>query len=84
MNTNCKQFSISYDTLALSIRRIYARMTNLQDPLKTDNQKLVDIQIGQWDGTADLYKFYKGDVVTKTNGLWQVTDKYKKYHLTTM
>jgi|GEM_PF-2589382 len=83
-NINCKLFSISYDTATLAIRHMYARMTNLQDPARTDNEKLVDINITEWNDRGDLDKFYKKDIIARANGTWKVTDKYKDYQLTTL
>jgi len=84
-NINCKQFSISFDTLNLTITHMYARMTNVQDPLRTDNEKVVDIAITEWTNKADLDKaFVKGNILKSEDGRWKAVNKYKNYSLTTM
>lgn len=84
-NMNCKQFSITYDTLQLQVKHMTARMTNIQAPLRHDNEKIVDISIMEWTSTADINQVYsKGDVVKQVAGNWQPVNKYKSYQVTRM
>jgi len=81
----CKQYSITFDKRTLRIRRLYARLTNLQNPSSADNDEIVDVSINRWDHTADLTEFLMpGSIIKNTNGRWTLKSEYKGYRLIDM
>ncbi len=82
---SCKQYSVSFDTLNMQINRIYARLTNLNEPLRKDNEKIVDVRITEWNNIADLKKYRLGtSVVKKQNNEWKAIDAFADYQLIKM
>lgn len=81
----CKQYAISFDKRTLRIRRLYVRLTNPQDPSRTDNEEIVDVSINRWDHKADLSEFHTAsNIIKNVNGRWVVKSEYKNYRLINM
>lgn len=78
----CKEYSISIDTLTGMPSRFYTRLTNLDDPLRTDNEKIVDIRIKKWD-SAKLIDEYTNieSRLTKEKDGWIATGKFESYEV---
>jgi len=84
-NINCKQFSVSFDTAAMEITHLYARMTNLEYPSEKDKEKIVDITLSAWNAKGDPDKYFKRqDIVYREHGKWKTAERYKNYNLTVL
>ncbi len=82
---SCKQYSISLKKNSMTIKRLYMRLTNFYEPLKTDNEKVVDVSISEWDDAADISKYLTKDkVVIQGNGGWKTVSGFKNYQLIKM
>jgi hypothetical protein len=82
---SCKQYTISFDKRTMAIKRLYMRLSDFNEPLRTDNEKVVDVSIAEWDGNADLTKYpSKGDIVKNVNGGWKAVDAFKNYQIVKM
>jgi len=82
---SCKQYSVSFNRHNMKIRRLYMRLSNPVDPLRTDNEKIVDVSISKWDSTADLSKYLsKNRVIKNINGGWKTVNEFKNYQLIKM
>jgi len=81
----CKQYALSFDKRNMKINKLYMRLTNINDPLRTDNEKIISATISRWDDTADLGAFLTaGKVVNNIKGRWVLTGEFKNYQLISM
>lgn len=82
---SCKQYAITFDQRNMKIKRLYLRLSNLSDPLRTDNEKIISVSITKWTKTAVLSKYLtKEQVIQSVRGEWETTDEFKQYRLTKM
>jgi hypothetical protein len=82
---SCKEYAITFNRHNMRIKRLYMRLTNFNDPLRTDNEKIVDVTISQWNNKADMTKNLSANSVVKSvNGKWMTLNGYKIYRLITM
>ena len=82
---SCKLYAVTFDTRSLKINRLRMRLTNQSDPLRTDNEKTVDVSISQWDSYADLSKYLtKNKVVRNAGKRWETVNEFKNYRLVKM
>ena len=81
-NLNCKEYSVSFDTLDLKIKRVYARLTNPHEPSRTDNEKVLDFRVGEWTEKADIEKYlYKRNIINKKGDDWALSKGYEDYEI---
>lgn len=82
---SCKLYAVTFDTRSLKINRLRMRLTNQNDPLRTDNEKTVEVRISQWDNSADLSKYLtKSKVVKNVGKRWEAVNEFKNYRLVKM
>jgi hypothetical protein len=82
---SCKQYSITFNRQTLKIKKLFMRLTNFSDPLRTDNEKTVNVNITRWDNGADITKYLsKNNVVKNINGGWKTVSEFKNYQLIKM
>jgi hypothetical protein len=82
---SCKQYAITFDKRNMKIKRLYLRLSNLSDPLRTDNEKIVSVSITEWTKTAVLSKYLtKDQVIRIVRGEWATTSEFKQYRLIKM
>jgi hypothetical protein len=82
---SCKQYSITFNRHTLKIKKLHMRLSNLNDPLRTDNEKIVDVNINQWENTADITKYLtKNSVIRNVGGKWEIVNAFKNYRLIKM
>ncbi len=81
----CKQYSVTFDTAGMKIDRIYMRLTNIQDPLRKDNEKIVDMKISRWESTTDFEKYgFEGRVLEHHGNVIKPIAEYSTYRLIRM
>lgn len=82
---SCKQYAIMFDRRSMKIKKLYLRLSNLSDPLRTDNEKIISVSITEWTKTAVLSKYLmKEQVIRSVRGEWETTAPFKQYRLTKM
>jgi hypothetical protein len=82
---SCKQYSLTFGKRDMKIKSLYLRLSNPQDPLRTDNEKIVNVRISEWDGSAELTKYLsKNNVIKNVNGRWKTVEGFKNYELIKM
>ena len=82
---SCKQYSLTFNKHSMQIKRLYMRLSNFNDPLRTDNEKIVDVAISRWDASADISKYpTKNSVIKNVNGDWKTAEGFKNYRLIKM
>jgi hypothetical protein len=78
----CKQYTVSFDTVDMQIRHVYARLTNFQDPLNKNKEKIFSVDLSEWDAKALMDSYPStASVVKRQDGVWSKTNKYKDYEL---
>ncbi|WP_214073228.1 hypothetical protein [Mucilaginibacter sp. dw_454] len=78
----CKQYALTFNRRNMKIKRLYMRLSNFNDPLRTGNEKIVDVSINTWDNTADVTRYLsKNNVIEHVNGTWKTTKEFKDYQL---
>jgi hypothetical protein len=81
-HASCKEYSVSIDTVNNMPVRFYTRLTNLDDPLRTDNEKVIDIRIKKWGNTALIEKYTStATKLLKLNGQWKAIGDYAGYEI---
>lgn len=81
-HVSCKQYSVTFDTLNLKMKRIYVRLSNAQEPLRKDNEQVIDVSVSRWDDTADIRKYVsKAGIVKRVGEEWKLAEKYADYNL---
>jgi hypothetical protein len=76
----CKEYSLTYDAGTLMPSRIYTRLTNFDDPLKTNNEKVIDIRVTNWNTKLHMSNYAQVKaIVSKVDGEWKATGKYEGY-----
>jgi hypothetical protein len=85
-HVSCKQYSIEFDRRTFRIKSLRLRLTNLSDPLKTDNEKIVEVRISNWEHKADLGHYLTKNKVIKKDGIGRIVlaDAFKEYRLIKM
>lgn len=82
---SCKQYSLTFNKQSMRIKRLFMRLSNFDYPLKTDNEKVVEVSISQWIKSADLSKYpSKNSVLKDVNGEWRTANAYKNYRIVKM
>jgi len=82
---SCKQYAITFDRRSMKIKQLRLRLSDPRDPLRTDNEKTISVDIRQWTKTAVLSKYLtKGQVIRNVNGQWRTAEMFKQYRLTNM
>jgi hypothetical protein len=82
---SCKLYAITFDRHTMKIKHLHMRLSNFNEPLRTDNEKIVDVSISQWSNTADMTKYLtKSKVVRNENGKWKTVNEFKNYQLIKM
>lgn len=80
-----KEYSLTVDALSGQLRRITTRLSGSTDPLRKDNEKLIDIRFNRWDAAAEMNKYKRpGDVVRTGAGEWTLSKGYSGYQLIRM
>jgi hypothetical protein len=78
----CKQYSLTFDTTSFQIEHIYARLTNLDAPLRKEKEKIFEISLTEYDGKAKLQQFLTPEkVVITSGGIWKTTGRFNNYQL---
>lgn len=79
---SCKQYTISYDTSDNAIKHLYIRTTDFGDPLNKAKDKIMIMDISQWDDRALIRNFtVPGDVVKGEGDNRKTTRLFEKYEL---
>jgi hypothetical protein len=82
---SCKQYSITFERRDMKIKRLFMRLSDINDPLRTDKEKVVDVSISEWDSSAELAKYLsKDNVIKNINGGWKTVNGFKNYRLIKM
>ena len=82
---SCKEYALTFDKRDMKIRRLYMRLTNLDDPLNKAKEKVIDVSITRWDDSADLSRYIsKSEVIRPENGGWRTAIGFKGYELIKM
>jgi len=72
---NCKEYTITYDTVGYNITRFYSRFAD-QDALPGDkNDKIIDITISEWKEVKAIQPFLSGIKKSYKEGNLSVIDK---------
>lgn len=80
----CKQYSMSFDTLNIGLKHLYLRLTNFQEPEKRDKEKVISVQVNEFDSRADLKKYLsKQEVLRKAGSGWKTVGAFEEYELIT-
>jgi hypothetical protein len=84
-HATCKYYEITFDKKTFAIRRLFMRLTNAHDPLRTDNEKIMDVHISRWERAADISN-YPGvsSFIRLVKGQWTPVNEYKNYQLVKM
>lgn len=79
---SCKQYAIVFNRQTLKIKRLYLRLTDFNNPLRADRDKIVDVSITTWEHVANLAQYLtKNKVIKNVNGVWGTVGAYKGYRL---
>jgi hypothetical protein len=82
---SCKLYAVTFDKRTLKISRLRMRLSNANEPLRTDNEKTVDVSVSTWDSSADLSKYLTKNKVIKNRGnRWETVNEFKNYRLVKM
>jgi hypothetical protein len=81
---SCKQYALTFNKATLKISHLYMRFTNFNYP-EAENDQVVDIDISQWNDTANLNAYMsKNKVVKYINGDWKTLNEFKNYRVVKM
>ena len=84
-HVSCKEYSLTADSATGKITRIRTRLSNAQEPLRKDNEKLIDVEFSRWDGAGELKSYTNAaDVVRRNGNDWLPTKDYLNYQLIKM
>ncbi|MHB8205940.1 hypothetical protein [Mucilaginibacter sp.] len=79
---NCKEFAVAYDTASNKLTRIYARLTDIEDPLNNKKDRVMELKVQRLIYTADLNNYPTLHTIVRQNGENAVlTVKYEGYKL---
>jgi hypothetical protein len=56
---SCKEYAVTYDTATMQLRAIRTRLTNLDAPLDTTQDKIIDVDITRWSPAPQKNRFDK-------------------------
>ncbi|MGZ3890283.1 MAG: hypothetical protein ACXVI9_07245, partial [Mucilaginibacter sp.] len=78
----CKQYSLTLDTASNQIKSIYARLTNFNEPLRKDKEKIIEVSLSEYDGKARLDRYLTPDDIIKGVGTSRkTTERFRDYQL---
>ncbi len=81
-NLDCKEYSLTYDTVKMQITRIYSRKPDINDPFNKALDQVIDISINTSSTIAHInHNLLTGDVVYKNGDNWKLSLKYASYQL---
>ncbi|GAB2700607.1 hypothetical protein GCM10027037_26830 [Mucilaginibacter koreensis] len=84
-HVSCKQYSVSYTTGELSFKRFFIRLSNPEEPLRKDNEKIIDVRINHWLKQAQINNYFSAqNVIENTGGKWKLKPKFAQYQLLQM
>ena len=84
-HVSCKQYSLTFDKDNLRLRRLFMRLTDLRNPDNSSTEEVVDVQITQWNRTADLSKYLnKRQVISIRGQMVSGTGNFKNYRVIKM
>jgi len=81
-NISCKEFAVTYDTTTNKLTRLYARITDVEDPLNNKKDRVMDLHIQRVSDTADP-KAYPGlhTVIKEEGKVAVLSARYEGYKL---
>lgn len=77
----CKEYTISYDKEKLKPVKLFARLTNFEDPESVTKEKVVTLYIDQCENLSGWDKIGQKKFVTEIEGKWLPIERYKNYKL---
>lgn len=78
----CKELSLTCDTVSGKLQKIYARFSNISDPLNKKKDRVFSISINEMEQDAHLGRYVRlHDVLTGNERNWRLKNKYANYEL---
>lgn len=78
----CKEYAITYDTVTRKVNRIFARMSNFNEPLNKAKERLVDVLFNDWQYQANVNNYLDPKTVLAQYGNEiKLVGIYKTYEL---
>lgn len=78
----CKEYALTFDTATFSVNRFFMRFSNTDDPLRKDNEKIIDLKLIDKDTNPDISKYLdKHTPVVKVDNDWKLKKEYTDYEL---
>jgi hypothetical protein len=79
---SCKEYSVSIDTISRMPARFFTRLTNTDEPERTDNEKVIDVRITKWGNTSQIAQYTKTEnKVIKEAGRWKAVGELAGYQV---
>jgi len=79
---SCKELSMSYDTLLGRLQKIYARYTDIADPLNKKKDRVIAIAVNGIEDKGHLGRYPRlHEIVTLEGNNWRLKNKYANYEL---
>jgi hypothetical protein len=79
---NCKEFSVTYDTTTNKLTRLYARLTDIEDPLNKKKDRVMDLHIQRINNTVEFGEYPGLHTIIKQDGKnAALSAKYEGYKL---
>lgn len=78
----CKEYAVTFDAASYSVKRFFMRFSNMDDPLKKGNEKIIDIRITDKGADPDVTKYLDKHLpVIKEDAGWKLKQEYTQYQL---
>lgn len=80
-HVSCKEFGLTFQSSTLKAERLYARLSNFEEPEDDKKDKIIDLYISRSSADSEIKKFLSKQVVVKDKGTWQLSPAYSDYQL---
>lgn len=79
---SCKELSMTYDTISGKLQKIYARFSDIADPLNKKRDRVISVSVGVIEDNSHLGRYPRlHDIITANGETWHLKNKYANYEL---
>jgi len=78
----CKEYAITFDTVTNQVNHLRIRLTNFNEPLNRNKEKVIDISMGTFNKSANIEQYINTDkILIKAGNDWKLRAPYLDYEL---